>query len=193
MNPEEITKRLAALAGPIAAIGVILATLADLKTKWLDIFSNPLEWTWRQYVFFSVAVLIVVILHLWSRRGWVSTLIDPDALRLDLKTPEHPVGRAEDLELLNKAIDHPLVFLVGEFGSGKSALLRAGLTNHTETRQRFIPIYLDLSDLDWERGALQALTQAVWLQLTDQQRSKMGISELPVPGKLLAGINLVQH
>ena len=86
MNPEEITKRLAALAGPIAAIGVILATLADLKTKWLDIFSNPLEWTWRQYVFFSVAVLIVVILHLWSRRGWVSTLIDPDALRLDLKT-----------------------------------------------------------------------------------------------------------
>src|ERR1700733_5796421 len=161
MNLEEITKRLIALAAPIAAIGVILASLADLKTKWLDIFSNPLEWTWRQYAFFGVAVLIVVLLHLWSRRGWVSRLVDPDALRLDLKPPEHLVGRAEDLELLNKALDHPLVFLVGESGTGKSALLRAGLKNYTETRQRFIPIYLDLSDLEWGQGALQALTQAV--------------------------------
>ncbi|NNJ84552.1 MAG: hypothetical protein HKP13_06405, partial [Gammaproteobacteria bacterium] len=73
-------------------------------------------------------MLLVGLSLLWhglSRKSW---LLRPEALRLDPDNPEHLRGREEDVKRLFYAVSTlPLVFLEGESGAGKSALIRAGL------------------------------------------------------------------
>jgi ABC-type ATPase involved in cell division len=57
-----------------------------------------------------------------------SVLLRPEALRLERANPGHLTGGTEDIEQLARLCrEGSLVFLEGESGSGKSALLQAGL------------------------------------------------------------------
>ena len=94
-----------------------------------------------------------------SRNASASLLKDPDALKLDPQSPEQLVGRGEDLRRLLNAASNSIVFLVSESGCGKSALLRAGVAQDPAFAVRFLPIYIDMSVLDWERGPLQAVRE----------------------------------
>ncbi len=107
-------------------------------------------------------------------------LIDPDT------HPGHLSGRSDDIRRLSGAVvTHPLVFLTGESGSGKSALVRCGLIPALQRhpgatlKQSILPIYLDSYPVDWEDGLRQRLADAVWqwLEDDDEQRKRLSITD----------------
>jgi hypothetical protein len=154
---EKLGKLLDQWSRLLVLLGGIVTALIGLKTevlKW-----DPFAWSWRELAFAVLVILLIVILTLRSRSAQASRLLDPDALKLDPQSPEQLVGRREDLARLLNALANPLVFLVSESGCGKSALLRAGVVRDPVFATRFLPIYIDMSVLDWEDGPRRALRE----------------------------------
>src|SRR5262249_23934445 len=141
----------------IASIGLLLAGFFALKQeilKW-----DPHAWSLPEIGFALLVLVTFIFIWLRNRSVNASRLLDPEAFRLDPKSPHHLVGREEHLEkLLNVLDSNRLVFLVSESGCGKTALLRAGIARSIAVNQWALPIYVDLSVLDWERGPLRALS-----------------------------------
>ncbi len=157
MDLEKLLKLADQWKNLIAILGTLLTALIGLMTevlKW-----DPSAWSWREFAFALLVMLLIAILTLRSRNAHASRLIDPDALKLDPQSPEQLVGRREDLARLLNALANPLVFLVSESGCGKSALLRAGVAQDPVFATRFLPIYIDMSVLDWEDGPRRALRE----------------------------------
>ena len=114
-----------------------------------------------------------------SARVVRSTLRDPGALRLDPQKPQHLVRREEDIgKLTDNVTASRLVFLVGASGAGKSALVRAGVPKLLRDGT-FLPFFFDLSSFDWEKTALRHLADLLFRQLTLEQRTALGIEEVP--------------
>jgi hypothetical protein len=163
----------------LTGLGVLLAAGVAV---WKQLISwDPWTWTWREILSAALAALLLAIITLRSRKSQVSRLIDPDALKLDPQSPEQLVGRAQDLNMLLRALANPLVFLVSESGCGKSTLLRAGVVQGPEFNKRFLPVYIDMSVLDWEDGPLrevrEGFTQA--LPMDDPARGKLDARASP--------------
>ena len=166
MDIERAAKQVQSATGLIGIVGGLLAAIAAFNKQLreaVDIFA-PLGFGGLVGL---AAVLLVVGLAMFARgRRQGSRLIDPDALRLDPRNPEHLIGRGEDVRLLRQKCEaRPLVFLVGNSGSGKSALVQAGLVPAAVTEGRLLPIYLDMADLDWETGPLASLADRFWRAL----------------------------
>ena len=87
----------------------------------------------------------------------------PDALRLERDNIEHLVGRAEDTNILFQLCRiKQVVFLEGESGSGKSALVRAGLLPKLEADKSVLPLLLIDSWVDdWYQMPFAALKNAL--------------------------------
>ena len=82
---------------------------------------------WAIWVTSSVAGLLAAYL-VWSWRAHRSVLLRPERLRLERANKAHLVGREDEIEDLSKDCHtYALVHLEGESGSGKSALIEAGL------------------------------------------------------------------
>ncbi len=139
----------------LVSTGLLIGAAVAVRTQLLSL--KPWEWSWLEIAIVFLAVAAVTVTALRSRWAHVSRLVDPEALRLDPQSPEQLIGRREDLEKLLNALANPLVFLVSESGCGKSALLRAGVALDPAFAQRFLPIYIDMSVLDWEDGPLRAV------------------------------------
>src|SRR4029453_8983608 len=115
------------------------------------------------------AALLVAYFRLRRR----SRLLIPDALNIETRNPAHLHGRADELQRLQDACRrHRLVFLVGESGAGKTALLTAGLVKNPP--HGFCPIYVDSWGDDWERGPFRALQTALNDTLTPAQKATLG-------------------
>src|SRR5271165_46575 len=141
----------------LTSVGLLIAAAVGI---WKNVLSwNPWAWSWVQIVLVLLAIAAVAAVALRSRRAHLSRLADPEALKLDPRSPEQLIGRREDLEKLLSALANPLVFLVSESGCGKSALLRAGVAAGPAFAERFLPIYIDMSVLDWENGPLRAVRE----------------------------------
>jgi hypothetical protein len=138
----------------LVGIGLLVTAAVAVRTQLLSL--KPWEWSWPEIVLILLAILAVASLVFRSRRAHLSRLIDPEALKLDPQSPDQLLGRREDLDKLLTALANPLVFLVSESGCGKSALLRAGVALGPAFLERFLPIYIDMSVLDWEDGPLRA-------------------------------------
>lgn len=124
-----------------------------------------------------------VLFFYWrSRNARASWLKDPDALKLAPQSPEQLAGRGEDLRRLLNAASNSIVFLVSESGCGKSALLSAGVAQDPAFAVRFLPIYIDMSALDWERAPLQAVREGFSgaLPADDPARNSIKASSEPV-------------
>jgi hypothetical protein len=101
---------------------------------------DPVSWA----VVIGMLGLGIWIISLGMRRR--SRLLRPDARRLRVDEPSHRKGRDDDLQkLVARCRDHGLVFLVGESGAGKSALVRAGLCREGVLPNTLVPIML----IDW--------------------------------------------
>jgi hypothetical protein len=121
----------------------------------------------------AVLLALGLTLFLLSRRK-ASQLIDPDALRLDPRRPEHLIGRGDDVRLVQeKCMARPFVFLVGDSGAGKSALVRAGLMPALQTEGRLLTIYIDMANFDWDGGASEALADRFWRSLSASDREAL--------------------
>ena len=173
MDLEKIVKLVDQWKALIAAVTLLLAGGVGLLTELLKL--DPGKWSWRELSFALLAILLVAAIMVRSRSARTSRLIDPDALKLDPRSPEQLVGRREDLDKLLNVLTNPLVFLVSESGCGKSALMRAGIVEGSAFTERFLPIYIDMSVLDWEDGPLRAVREGFSraLPVGDPARTKL--------------------
>jgi hypothetical protein len=161
MFSEKTQKQLVLVGGTISALGGIVggATNVFVNVGGLANLSLPRWASW-------LASALLVFLGLWLLIKWRarhSVLLRPDALRLSRDKAEHLVGRVEDVENLHsQCFAKLIIFLEGESGSGKSALVRAGLLPRLKGDKSVEPLLLIDSWVDdWEQGALQTLKTAL--------------------------------
>jgi hypothetical protein len=115
-----------------------------------------------------------------------SRLLKPDQLRLQTDNADHLVGREEDItRLFQHCIEAQQIYLVGESGAGKTALLRAGVLPVLQEYEAMLPIYLHLWGEDWIKGPQAALRDALWNSLSSEQTEKLGLTECPPADKLM--------
>ena len=179
MDFEKFGKLIDQWKGLLTGIGLLLAAIVGVHKALTDLDFRT--WSWPEIAVATAAIVLLAIVTVRSRKAHLSRLIDPDALKLDPQSPEQLVGRREDLDKLLKALANPLVFLVSESGCGKSALLRAGIAQGPAFTQRFLPVYIDMSVLDWEDGPLRAVREgfAQALPNDDPARSKLNARSTP--------------
>ena len=110
-------------------------------------------------------------------------LLHPEALRLERANPAHLVGRDEDInQLIRLCREQPLVFLEGESGAGKSALLQSGLVPALKGDPELLPIYVEsLVGADWEREPRRFLAAAIWSVLGEADRGALKLKAVPKP------------
>jgi hypothetical protein len=84
--------------------------------------------------------------------------------------PEHLVGRTDDINRLEQKLNEAsLLFVEGESGVGKSALLRAGLAPKLGAGYRYLPVYVEsLAGRDWAEGPWRAVLPAFRAALDDK-------------------------
>ena len=137
------------LAATFLTIAVAVPLTANMySVKFLDFFlKDRVNAGVLGLVVATVVLLATGLLLIVAGRRTGSRLLDPEAFRLDPRRPEHLIGRAEDVRLLlEKCEARPLMFLVGDSGSGKSAMLQAGLMPAATADGRLLPVYLDMAD-----------------------------------------------
>ncbi len=72
------------------------------------------------------------------------------------------VGREDESDALSAAIKkHPLIWVSGESGSGKSSLLKLGVMPQLKNSLDFLPLYIDDWGKDWEAGPVNAVSRAL--------------------------------
>jgi hypothetical protein len=116
-----------------------------------------------------------------------SQLLQPDRFIIRTDERRHLKGREDELkELADLCERQPLVFMEGESGAGKSALVQAGLLDECERRRRLHPIYVDLSGAGWEDRLQQFICHEVWLSLSDDDRKLLGLKNPFSPQELFS-------
>ena len=163
ITPKPDAKGLEGLPPQLRAIAEFLLALGGLGAA--------ATWFWKQLLkpnsrsdiligVFAVLLLSGVSL-LWRmlqrRLQPRSRFSKPSALNIGKK---YLIGRDDDIaSLISRLHAAPLVFLIGESGAGKTALLRLGLLPQLSTAANhpFLPVYLDHWGSDWADGPQQAL------------------------------------
>jgi hypothetical protein len=168
----------------LAAVGSGLAALPEFFNKVKDavrIFRDlPPETRWVAVALLGLLGLVALLAAL-SRR---SVLLRPDRFLISSDDPRHLVGRDQEVkELCGTCEANSLVFLIGESGAGKSALVQAGLLPYYRAPakpdaepHRLLPVRIDTSALSWDDGLLVPLARFV-ASLSEQDRALLGAKE----------------
>jgi hypothetical protein len=159
MFSENTQKQLQLVLGILSPLVAIIGLATDVLDK-IAAFQNFGPWaSWPFYL----ALFAFGIWLLYKRGTRHSRLLKPDSLRLERDNTQHLVGRAEDItNLLEQCRAKQVVFLEGESGSGKSALVRAGLLPKLKNEKSLLPLMLSDRWVDeWERSPFQALKSAL--------------------------------
>src|SRR5262249_51915567 len=160
---EKLEKQLLLIGGIVTAFGAVIGAATDVLKKLASLFGDidklPPWAFWLAYI--ALFVLGVWLVMKWRTRH--SRLMSPEARRLDRNNPQHLVGRIDDVEnLFQQCLAKQIVFLEGESGSGKSALVRSGLLPRLKDERSILPLILsDLWVDHWERGPFQAMKMAM--------------------------------
>jgi hypothetical protein len=165
--------------GVVTAIAGLFAAINGLYDKIRNsvaIFAGFEKWQ-----------LGAVALALLAFGGWLirlshrrrSVLLRPDTLRLERNNPTHLFGRADDVDQLARLCrEEPLVFLEGESGAGKSALLQAGLVPALKDHPSLLPVYIEsLVGSDWEQDPRVLLAAALWSALDEASRRVLELTQ----------------
>ena len=109
-----------------------------------------------------------------------SRLLQPERFRLRRDAIAHLKGRQREIEDLGRLCERSaLVFLEGESGAGKSALVAAGLVDWCgKDGARPLPVHLDVSGAPWDEGLAEWLARAL-LRATTPQPPALGWSSPP--------------
>ena len=171
--------------GIIIGVGSLLAAVAAFKLQLID-FVNLGAAGWAAL---AVVLLVAAVGLALQRRKRRSRLLDPDALRLDPGNSAHLLGREAEIGDLARICDaNRLVFLSGDSGAGKSALVRAGLLPRLLADTSWRPILLDMSDRDFDRGLVTALSEAFWRSLSESERTRLGLPDFPASHRALKAL-----
>lgn len=144
---DRITNRTAALSALLASIAALVNSVSDLFTKLREKWEilHQLPW-WSQWVVSALLVIIAFYLIKLSFAG-KSRLLHPERFLIRPDEPRFLKGREREIQELGQLCDRePLVFLDGESGCGKSALVCAGLLPWCQADPaRPLPLQIDLS------------------------------------------------
>jgi conflict system STAND superfamily ATPase len=179
MDLEKLGKLTDQWKGLLAGVAALVVAIVGVRKALVDL--DLRTWSWVEVAVAAVSIVVLAITFVRTRKAHVSRLIDPDALKLDPKLPEHLFGRGPDLDRVLRALANPLVFLVGESGCGKSALLRAGIAKGTAFTQRFLPIYIDMSALEWDAGPLREVREGFAHAIPDDDPARTRLDARSTP------------
>ena len=193
MNVGFVSDRAAAgkfvMTSALAGLTVWSTTLEQVQKllEQLKKFGIPPQAAgWGLAIALAVAAGYFLIQSLAQR----SVLAQPDRFRLNPEDGAHLKGRVDDIERLAKLCDQqPLVFMDGESGSGKSALLQAGLVPYLAEPRAFV-LRCDLSGAPWDEGLTRVVAQALIRALNDDQRKKLGWQAMPIGDTALAEVGV---
>jgi nucleoside phosphorylase len=171
-----------AVGATIGALGIVVSTIKEM-TGISEVLDLGVSASW---ILLSVFLLAGAwLLYVGTRRR--SRLLRPEALALRADDPSHLRDREVDLEKLARLCqDRSLIFLVGESGAGKSALLRAGLCRPGVLAPAIVPVLVDVWGDDWINGPGRSLSEALRTTpaLSEDDRAKLEF----LPGARLPGI-----
>ena len=177
---DRVSTTLEALAGIVIAITGLLTVVLTLFEKSYEVIELP-KAVGNWVFWLSAGVLCLLGSWLFKRsRVRPSVLLRPEAMRLVAANPHHLIGRQDEIAQLERlCLDHTLVFLTGESGAGKTALVQAGLAPTLRADRRLLPLYVQVWGQDWEEGPRVATGQALWNGLTAEQREDAGLEGFP--------------
>jgi hypothetical protein len=165
-----------------AAFGLIeLLKQSSEHLKWIS--DLPL-WV-RMFTYAGLAWFALTrILRGLQRKSRVQ---DGNALRIDPNNPGHLRGRDQEIDaIIDLLPDHPVIFLTGESGVGKSFLMKQGLIPALEKpllgKGRFLPLYVENYGLDRDVGPARNL-RAAFAALQDHLPPAVA-DDLPAPQQL---------
>src|SRR5262249_38509899 len=139
-----------------------------------NIIKLPPEAAWSV----SAILLAIAVWLLIKWRAQHSRILKPEALRLDRDNPEHLVGRVDDIEILfQQCLAKPIIFLEGESGSGKSALVRAGLLPRLIRETRSCPSCS--ANFGWTSGSVEHSRHCGWRSLRTRLLHQMSKTRPP--------------
>src|SRR5262249_53659922 len=151
----------------------------------LNVVPAPARWP------IMAAFLLLCLVGLVQAYSKRSRLLKPERFSLDPANPAHLKGREQDVEeILQTCFNTPAVELTGESGSGKTALVRAGLLPALQRDGRLQPFYLDSYGQEWDTGPLEGLAATVQVALDKEVRARLGFEQPVTPDNvfdLLAG------
>jgi chorismate mutase len=177
---DRITNRTTAVAGLLAAVVGLLTAFFDAFNKFGDKWAalKTLPW-WSRWSLAGLLLLLAIYLIKAAFAG-KSRLLRPDRFLIRSDEPRFLKGREREVEELGHlATRERLIFLDGESGSGKSALVRAGLLPWCETRAaRPLPLLIDLSGAVWDAGLTDLFGRDLWIQ-REKLCKELGLSEYP--------------
>jgi hypothetical protein len=125
----------------------------------------------------AIAVLLILA---WRANLSRSRIVNPDRFELSAKRREQVKGRDQDIRDLHALIDtYPLVFLAGESGSGKSAMVEAGLIPDLITDARMLPVLVRRYGSGWDSGPLKETLLAAWEMLSESERIAVDLPMRP--------------
>jgi hypothetical protein len=181
-----------AIAGGVIAllvladqVGHVLAPVTLLLPRQYQAYVAP--------ILLLGALLLIVRAFLFSRPTR-SRLLRPEALRLQRDNQRHLIGRQEEIDQVIELITRsPLLFVEGESGVGKSALLGSGVAPKLATDGTLLPIYIEsLSGPDWDEDAWRLLFHSILRTIPPAERTVLGLSGVPEPGKRKAALASLQ-
>jgi hypothetical protein len=187
---ERTVLRVGSMLTAVVALFAGINSVFDQVRKTVGVLMGFDKWQ------LGVAALALVTFSLWlfrlSRRRR-SVLLRPEALRLERANPAHLIGRVQDIDQLARLCrEQSLVFLEGESGAGKSALLQAGLVPALKGDAELLPIYVEsLVGADWERDPRRFLAAALWTALDDASKAVLELKAVPAPGAIRAVIEAI--
>lgn len=163
-------------------VGSLLAAVAAFREQWAK-FAGLGTFGWLALSAALLAGALVLFVRGRRRR---SRSLDPDALRLDLSRQDHLLGRAQEIDDLARICDAaPLVFLSGDSGAGKSALIRAGLMPRLKADPCWLPLPIDMADRDFDHGPRAAVAEGFWRALDASDRARLSLPDVPATDEAL--------
>lgn len=181
-SKRSVTETVQITSGSGITLLGILTAVAEMTGQLKSIYENlgslppPIIWGAS-----GLALLFGISLFTkgFARR---SRLLQPEAFDIDPDNPDHLCGRTNEVSQLQQDIsNHALVFLEGESGSGKSALVRSGLIPAMEAQSPAIifHLYLNSYGTDWALGPARQLAAAIWQRSSADERTNfIGEKEL---------------
>ncbi len=172
--------RIKALIGFVISVLNLIAAVFTFLDKLPAFIPKPV---WLGAFLFLLFVGLWMLCKALMAPG--SRLLQPDRFVIRPDERRHLKGREEEIHELSDLCERqPLVFLEGESGAGKTALVRAGLIDECRLRARLHPVYIDLSGADWEARLPALLCGELWRSLSENDRSMLGLA-CPLPSTAL--------
>ncbi len=152
----------------VAAAATAMSAFTDLVSKAADTVSGLKNLSPQARWLVAAVFLVLTIVFLLAALSRRSLLLEPKRFLLSSENPEHLVGREEEVaHLARQCSRHSMVFLTGDSGTGKSALVRAGLAHgllaqdSTLVGNDFVPLVVDLSGVGWHKGLSLSLARGL--------------------------------